>query len=79
MKYLFIRIIKLYQNILSPDTGFFVKIGIKKSTTCVFYPSCSEYTIQAITKYGAIRGVLKGIKRITKCHPWQKNTIDPLI
>jgi len=78
MNFFLIYLIKFYQKVFSPDKGLLVKIGLKKPTTCVFYPSCSEYTIQAITKYGSIRGVFKGFKRVARCHPWQKNTIDPL-
>jgi len=78
MKYFLIHLIKFYQNIFSPDKGFFVKIGIKKSTTCVFYPSCSDYTISAILKYGIFVGTYKGIKRVFRCNPWQKQHIDPL-
>ncbi|MDD5720955.1 MAG: membrane protein insertion efficiency factor YidD [Candidatus Pacebacteria bacterium] len=47
-----------------------------KANTCVFYPSCSEYTKQAIEKYGAWKGIYLGLKRILRCHPWQKNHID---
>jgi len=39
---------------------------------CRFYPTCSEYTKQAIDKYGIIKGSFKGIKRILKCHPFHK-------
>jgi putative membrane protein insertion efficiency factor len=79
MKKIFIFIIQFYQHIISPDNGFLVKIGLKKRNTCVFYPTCSEYTIQAIKKYGVLNGFYKGIKRISRCHPWQKKHIDPLI
>ncbi len=79
MKYFLIHLIKFYQKIFSPDKGLFVRIGIKKPTTCVFYPSCSEYTISAILKYGVFFGLFKGIKRVSRCHPWQKQHIDPLI
>jgi len=78
MRHLFILLIKFYQAVFSPDRGFFVKIGIKRKTTCVFYPSCSDYTIQAILKYGVVRGFYKGTKRIIRCHPWQKGYIDPV-
>jgi len=46
---------------------------------CVFEPSCSTYAIQAIEKYGPIKGIFLGTKRILRCHPWQKNHYDPLI
>jgi len=55
-----------------------VKMGIKKQNTCVFYPTCSDYTMQAIFKYGTLSGLHKGVIRITRCHPWQKKHIDPL-
>jgi putative membrane protein insertion efficiency factor len=79
MSNLLIKLIKIYQKTMSPDRGFLVKIGIISPKTCVFYPSCSEYTISAILKYGAYKGLYKGIKRIIRCHPWQKKHIDPLL
>ena len=44
---------------------------------CRFYPSCSEYTRQAIMKYG-IKGIWLGMKRIVKCHPFHKGGVDLL-
>lgn len=72
-----IRLIKIYQKTLSPDTGVLNKIGLTKNV-CVFSPTCSEYTIQAVENYGVIRGLYKGVRRILRCHPWQKDHIDPL-
>lgn len=46
--------------------------------TCRFYPTCSEYTKQAIQKYGVLKGTLLGIKRILKCHPFNDGGIDEL-
>ena len=43
---------------------------------CRFYPSCSEYCVQAIEKYGVFKGVLKGIKRILRCNPFSEGGID---
>jgi putative membrane protein insertion efficiency factor len=43
---------------------------------CKFKPSCSEYTIQAIQKYGAIKGMLLGFKRILRCNPFSKGGFD---
>ncbi|TRZ93552.1 membrane protein insertion efficiency factor YidD [bacterium] len=49
-------------------------------TSCRFVPSCSEYTRQAIIKYGILRGVMKGLKRILICHPFSKKVgFDPLV
>ena len=49
-----------------------------KNINCKFYPTCSEYTKQAIEKYGAIKGSFLGIKRILKCNPFSKGGYDPL-
>ncbi|QIB67927.1 membrane protein insertion efficiency factor YidD [Aminipila butyrica] len=46
--------------------------------TCRFYPTCSAYFIQAVEKYGVIRGSFLGIKRILKCHPFNPGGYDPL-
>ena len=78
MKKLIILLIIFYQKTISPDTGFLKKIGFFKKQVCVFYPTCSEYTKEAINKYGALRGILKGFLRIFRCHPWQKKHIDLL-
>lgn len=67
MKFLVVKIISFYQNLR----------GVR-SRSCVFEPTCSEYTKQAILKYGLLRGILKGFLRIIRCHPWQKNHYDPL-
>jgi putative membrane protein insertion efficiency factor len=68
LKTYFLKLIDFYQKNIS--------IFIKPS--CVFYPSCSEYTKQAIEKYGVLKGTYLGLNRILRCHPWQKNHIDLL-
>jgi hypothetical protein len=68
MKKIFIFLIEIYQ-----------KIPLKSHYSCVFIPSCSEYTKEAIYKYGIFMGILKGFLRILRCHPWQKNKYDPLL
>ncbi len=45
---------------------------------CRFYPSCSSYTEQAIKKYGIGKGVLRGLARILRCHPWHPGGYDPV-
>jgi len=71
MKKIFITLIHVYKRFLSP---VFQKMGIR----CKYYPSCSEYTKQAIEKYGVIKGVFLGIKRILRCNPFSKGGYDPL-
>lgn len=71
MKKLLIWLINGYQKHIS--------LWLKsKNINCKFYPTCSEYTKQAIEKYGAVKGVLLGIKRILKCNPFSKGGYDPL-
>ena len=44
---------------------------------CRFQPSCSEYMIQAVNKYGPVRGTWRGVRRIARCHPWTAGGYDP--
>lgn len=75
MRKIIVSIINFYQKFISLDTGVF---SINKGTTCVFFPTCSEYTKDAVLKYGVLKGVFMGTRRILRCHPWQKKHIDPL-
>lgn len=45
---------------------------------CRFKPTCSEYTYQAIEKYGVVMGIWLGLGRIVRCHPWSKGGLDPV-
>lgn len=63
-----VSFINFYQKRISP----------LKKPSCVFYPTCSDYTKQAIIKYGILKGFYLGFRRILRCHPWQKNQIDKL-
>jgi len=60
--------IRLYQGAVSPLLG----------QHCRFYPSCSQYTIDAIAKKGAARGVWMGVRRIARCHPYNPGGYDPV-
>lgn len=76
IKDIILKFIRAYQRTLSFDHGFFS--FIKTYHGCRFFPSCSEYTYQAIEKYGVLRGAWLGIKRILRCNPFCKGGIDPL-
>ncbi len=65
---LFIAAIRLYQMTLSQVLP----------PSCRFYPSCSEYTLQAIAKYGVLKGGWLGVKRILRCHPFHPGGYDPV-
>ena len=68
MKKVFISLINFYQKRISPMIGH----------NCKYEPTCSEYTKQAIEKYGVIRGTFKGFIRILRCNPFSKGGYDPL-
>ncbi|OGI74177.1 membrane protein insertion efficiency factor YidD [Candidatus Nomurabacteria bacterium RIFCSPHIGHO2_02_FULL_41_18] len=68
LKIFFLKLISFYQKNISVFT-------IRR---CVFYPTCSEYAKDAILKYGIAKGVWFASLRILRCHPWQKNRIDPI-
>jgi uncharacterized protein len=79
LKKLFLRLISFYQKTLAiPINKFLEYFGLLRNNSCVFYPTCSEYTKEAIKKYGILKGIFLGFKRILRCHPWQKNHIDYL-
>lgn len=67
MKKIAIRLIELYRKYLSP---------LKRHPTCRFIPTCSEYAIMAIEKYGVLKGIVKSVWRILRCNPLSKGGID---
>jgi hypothetical protein len=68
VKYLFIFLIKVYQRTLSRVLP----------PSCRFYPSCSEYGVQALQKYGIFKGGWLTVKRIARCHPFNPGGYDPV-
>lgn len=69
MKKFLIKLVKIYQKYISP----------LKKPTCIFTPTCSQYTVEALEKYGASKGMWMSIKRILKCHPYYKGPLyDPV-
>lgn len=74
---IFLGAICFYQKYLSFDSGWARWLFIT-DRVCRFRPSCSEYTYQAIAKYGILLGALRGLRRIIRCHPWSEGGFDPL-
>ena len=68
MKKLLIALIKFYQKYLSP----------LKRTKCPYYPCCSQYGLEAIEKYGAIKGSILAFWSILRCNPFSKGGYDPV-
>ena len=68
MRNIFTGLIQLYQWTVSPFIGFH----------CRFSPTCSQYAIEAINKYGVLKGMVLGTKRIARCHPWCAGGHDPV-
>jgi len=68
--------IRIYQKTLSPDHG--PLRAIYPHGFCRFYPSCSEYTAQAVEKYGVIKGLSRGVWRVMRCNPWNEGGHDPV-
>ena len=68
MRYLAAALIRLYQWTLSPLLG----------PTCRFYPSCSQYALQSVLRFGFFHGSWLALKRLGRCHPWHPGGFDPV-
>jgi putative membrane protein insertion efficiency factor len=68
MKKLAISTLRFYKTYLSPFLP----------SSCRFYPTCSEYAMEAINKYGVLKGSIKGIYRILRCNPFNRGGYDPV-
>ena len=69
MKQAAVLCIRMYQMLISP---------FLPANSCRFYPTCSQYTIEAIQQHGVARGIYLGAKRILKCHPYHEGGYDPV-
>ena len=71
---IFVTIIRIYQRLLSPEQSFWGKrVGWK---VCRFHPTCSQYAIEALEKYGVLKGSYLAGRRLLRCHPWNPGGID---
>ncbi len=68
MKFLLIAPLRFYRYAISPMLG----------RNCRFYPTCSEYAIEAVERHGALRGGLLAAKRVGRCHPFNSGGYDPV-
>lgn len=68
IKVILIYLIKSYRYAISPLLG----------QKCRFYPSCSQYTLESLQKYGLVKGLYLSSKRLLKCHPWGQSGFDPV-
>jgi len=68
MRKLIVAFLRLYKWALSPLLP----------SACRYYPTCSDYMRQAVEKYGVVRGVWMGIKRVARCHPFHQGGLDPV-
>jgi putative membrane protein insertion efficiency factor len=69
MKRILIKLVTLYRKYISP---------LKRTPTCRFTPTCSEYAIEALERHGALKGSYMAVRRILKCHPFHKGGFDPV-
>ncbi len=69
MKRVLIGIVKFYRKIISP---------LKGRSSCIYTPTCSSYAIQALEKYGALKGGYLAVRRILRCHPFHMGGYDPV-
>jgi uncharacterized protein len=68
VKKIALGLIKLYQSTISKVLP----------SSCRYTPTCSEYTSEAINRYGVFKGIVMGTKRIARCHPWHEGGYDPV-
>lgn len=68
-KRIILKILHLYRKYLSP---------LKGAASCRFYPTCSQYAVEAVTRYGACKGGWMAFRRVLRCHPFHPGGYDPV-
>lgn len=68
MKYVVLGLIQVYQRYVSPLTP----------PSCRYVPTCSQYAVESVSKYGALKGLWLAVKRISRCHPFHEGGYDPV-
>lgn len=68
MRNIFVIFIKIYQYLISPVLG----------PHCRYEPSCSAYAVEALQRFGVIKGLWLAVKRLSRCHPWHEGGYDPV-
>ena len=76
MKRVIIFFIVMYQRTISPDHGYLRNLRVLP--VCKFFPTCSQYAIDAVAKYGTIQGLWLATLRIARCHPWSNGGTDEI-
>ncbi|HEY0980411.1 MAG TPA: membrane protein insertion efficiency factor YidD [Candidatus Paceibacterota bacterium] len=71
-----IAVIIIYRAVFSPSVGILRVLPFYPRPACIFYPTCSEYGIQAFKKYSFIKALYKTIHRIGRCHPGNEPKVD---
>jgi putative membrane protein insertion efficiency factor len=77
LKNLILKLIRLYQKTAIFHSAIAKQLFLTDKV-CRFTPTCSQYTYQAVERYGVIKGLFLGLKRIIRCHPFSKGGYDPL-
>lgn len=78
MKYVVLFFLKLYSLYISPFIHMLSHALGTGDRFCIYEPTCSRYMHDAVTKYGVIKGIVLGVKRILRCNPFYKGGFDPV-